>query len=192
MRGWPLVFTVTAVALAVRPVAAQDAATPRPSSQDDTSPAPPRGRDLNVETHEHPSLLDRPHTVAELEGGILVLPSAPISATNRGGATPLGTVGNGDATVETGVHMLYRAGREWGVGAGALFAPRPTSDPNFGGAVRITHSLSYLFLGGEARYFPYRSRWFEGWLGLTAGALIIADRFATNEGDAAPPILGKK
>jgi len=147
-----------------------------------------------VGTHEHPSLLDRPHTVAELEGGILILPSAPVSAANRGGATPLGTVGNGDATVETGVHMLYRAGREWGVGAGALFAPRPTTDPNFGGANHLqrTHARSYLFLGGELRYFPLRSRWFEGWLGLTAGALIIADRFATNEGDAVPPLLGKK
>jgi hypothetical protein len=175
MRGWLFMLAGTAAALAARPIAAQ----PLPIGQD-------------VGTLEHPSLLDRPHTVAELEGGILVLPSAPISATNRGGATPLGTVGNGDATVETGVHMLYRAGREWGVGAGALFAPRPTSDPNFGGAVRRTHSRSYLFLGGEGRYFPFRSRWFEGWFGLTAGALIIADRFATNEGDAAPPILGKK
>ena len=113
----------------------------------------------------HLALTDRPHTVAELEGGILALPSAPISPANRGGATPLGTVGNGDATVETGVHLLYRANREWAIGAGALFAPRPTSDPNYGGAHARSHpelhARSYLFLGGEGPLLPLRSRWFE-------------------------------
>jgi len=142
---------------------------------------------------EHLSLVDRPHTVAELEGGIIALPSAPISAANRGGATPLGTVGNGDATVQTGVHILYRASREWAIGAGAVFAPRPTNDPNYVGSqpgLLRTHSRSYLFLGGEARYFPLRSRWFEAWFGLTAGGLIIADRFTTEAGPEPAPILG--
>ena len=140
----------------------------------------------------HPLLLDRAHTVAEAEVGIVVLPSAPISPSNRGGSTPLGAVGNGDATVQTGVHLLYRANREWAFGAGALFAPRPTSDPNAGGASGLerTHSRSYLFLGGEIRYFPLRSRWFEGWFGLTTGALIIADRFSTNNVPEVPSLLG--
>src|SRR5271165_5414259 len=80
------------------------------------------------DTIEHVALLDRSHTVAELEGGILALPSAPISLANRGGSTPLGSVGNGDATVMTGLHVLYRANPLWAVGAGATFAPRPTSD----------------------------------------------------------------
>src|SRR5260370_28266370 len=112
--------------------------------------------------HEHPSLLDRPHTVAELEAGIVALPSAPVSPENRGGATPLGAVGNGDATVQTGVSVLYRASREWALGAGATFAPRPTSDRNYyggAGGLTRTHARTYLFLGGEARYFPFRSRW---------------------------------
>src|SRR5580692_221268 len=141
---------------------------------------------------EHPSLLDRPHTVAEAEAGIVALPSAPISASNRGGSTPLGPVGSGDATVQTGVHLLYRATREWAFGAGALFAPRPTTDPNAGGASGLerTHSRSYLFLGGEIRYVPLRSRGFEGWFGLTTGALIIADRFSTNNVPAVPSLLG--
>jgi hypothetical protein len=142
---------------------------------------------------EHASLVDRPHTVAELEGGILALPSAPISAANRGGATPLGTVGNGDATVQTGVHILYRMNRDWAIGAGAMFAPRPTSETNYVGSqpgLPRTHSRSYLFLGGEARYFPLHSRWFEGWFGVTAGGLIVADRFTTEAGPEPAPILG--
>jgi hypothetical protein len=142
--------------------------------------------------HDHPSLLDRPHTVAEFEAGIIALPGAPISTANQGGATPIGRVGNGDATVQTGLHLLYRATREWAIGAGALFAPRPTSDTNYGGASGLprTHSRSYLFLGGEARYFPFRSRWIEAWVGVTFGALIIGDRFSTESAPAVPAILG--
>ncbi len=141
---------------------------------------------------EHPSLLDRPHTVAEFEAGIIALPGAPISAANQGGATPIGRVGNGDATLQTGIHVLYRATRDWAIGAGALFAPRPTSDPNYGGASTLprTHSRSYLFLGGEGRYFPIHTRWFEGWVGLTAGAVVVGDRFSTDSAPAVPAILG--
>jgi hypothetical protein len=142
------------------------------------------------------SLLERPHTLAELEAGIIALPSAPVSPANRGGAIPLvgAKVGNGDATAEIGAHVLFRAAKEWALGAGFIFAPRPTTDPNYLGGMGIprTHSRSYLFLGGEARYFPLRSRWFEFWTGLTAGVLLIADRFTTNATPDPPPIVGTK
>ena len=90
----------------------------RVASADDTTPAASFSKtESTAETkQEHPSLLDRPHTVAEAEAGIVALPSAPISPSNRGGSTPLGAVGNGDATVQTGVHILYRATREWAFG----------------------------------------------------------------------------
>ncbi|MBV9950280.1 MAG: hypothetical protein JOZ69_25800, partial [Myxococcales bacterium] len=159
-------------------------------------PRPTPSGTVNLEgqpQHEHPSLLDRPHTIAQLELGILTLPNAPLSPSNRGGQTPfIGTVGSGDATVQTGVHLSYRATRDWAFGARALFAPRPTSDPNYGGASGLsrTHSRSYLFLGGEARYYALRSRVFEGWVGVTGGAVIIADRFTTNSAPAVPSILG--
>jgi hypothetical protein len=183
MRATPLLLVATAL-LTVRAASGQEVPAAAP-----VAPLPMAKLDA---VPEHASLLDRAHTVAEAEVGIVVLPSAPISPSNRGGSTPLGAVGNGDATVQTGVHLLYRANREWAFGAGALFAPRPTSDPNAGGASGLerTHSRSYLFLGGEIRYFPLRSRWFEGWFGLTTGALIIADRFSTNNVPAVPSILG--
>jgi len=141
---------------------------------------------------EHPSLLDRPHTVAELEAGIISLPSAPISQSNQGLATPLGTVGSGDTTVETGLHLLYRATGDWAFGASVLFAPRPTNSPTNGGASNLprSYSRSYLFMGGEVRYYPLRSRWFEAWFGAAAGALIIADRFYTESAPQVPSILG--
>jgi hypothetical protein len=143
---------------------------------------------------ERSAIIDRAHTVAELEAGIIALPSAPISPSNQGGSTPFGTVGNGDATLQTGIHLLYRANRDWAIGAGAMFAPRPTADPNYGGASGLsrTHARSYLFLGGEARYYPLTSRWIEVWVGLTGGVIIIADRFTTNQGTDVPPILGTR
>jgi hypothetical protein len=155
-------------------------------------PGAARAQVVGEAKHEHPSLLDRPHTVAQLEAGIITLPTAPISPANRGGGTPLGAIGNGDATVQTGFHVLYRATREWAFGAGVLFAPRPTSDSNYGGASGLprTHKRSYLFLGGETRYFPLRSRWFEVWFGLDAGAVIIGDRFVTDNAPQVPSILG--
>jgi hypothetical protein len=169
--------------------------TTRIASAEDVAVAGARSGGQLEAQHEHPSLLDRAHTVAELEAGIIALPNVPISPAYRGGRTPIGTFGNGDATLMTGIHLLYRATREWAVGAGALFAPRPTSDPDYyggAGGLSRTHSRSYLYLGGETRYFPLRSRWFEVWFGATAGTIIIADRFSTNAGAAVPSILGTK
>jgi len=179
LASLPVVAAAVAAGLVASPVRAQQA----PAQPQTPQPTP---------EHEHPSLLDRPHTVLNLEAGIIALPNAAISSANQGGATPFGTVGSGDATLQTGVHILYRATGDWAIGAGALFAPRPTSDSNYGGASGLarTHSRSYLTLGGEARYFPLRSRWFEGWFGLTAGAVIVGDRFTNNSAKPVQPILG--
>jgi len=153
----------------------------------------PSGAARAADDTQAPLLLDRAHTVAEAEAGIIALPTAPISKSNRGGSTPLGAVGNGDATIEIGAHILYRADRAWAIGAGATFAPNPTSDHNYtGGASSLirTHSRSYLFLGGEVRYFPFRTRWVEFWVGATAGTIIVADRFTNNSAPAVPSLLG--
>jgi len=44
----------------------------------------------------------------------------------------------------------------------------------------------------EGRYVPLRQGAFEGWLGLVAGGVVIADRFTTDAGDLVPSVLGKK
>ncbi len=138
-------------------------------------------------------IIDRPHTIAELEAGIIALPNAPISPGQRGGDTPLlPKIGRGDATLQTGIHVLYRWSRDYAIGAGAIFAPSPTSDEEAGGlsALPRTHARSYLFLGMEGRYIPVHYKYFEAWVGLSGGAVIIADRFTTDAGDKVPPILG--
>ncbi len=138
-------------------------------------------------------IIDRPHTIAEVEAGIIALPAAPISPGQRGGDTPFGTIGRGDATIQTGIHVLYRFTRELEIGAGALFAPSPTSDKEYGGLRGLprTHSRSYLFLGGEGRYIPLHYRYFEAWVGVSVGGVVVADRFVT-EGDSVPTILGTR
>jgi hypothetical protein len=100
MRVSPTLF-----ALAVLTAAPGAAGQAAPGTPQPTTPSTP-GPDAK---HDHPSLVDRPHTVAELEAGIISLPSAPISSAYQGLATPLGTVGSGDTTYQTGVHLLYRA-----------------------------------------------------------------------------------
>jgi hypothetical protein len=154
---------------------------------------PPASLVDSQSTFERSSLLDRPHTVAEFEAGVLALPNAPISPANEGGSTPLGKFGKGDATLETGLHFLYRGGRDWAVGASAYFAPFPTVDTNYVSNTSITrsHSRSYLSLGPELRVFPIRFRWFELWGGATAGVIVIGDRFATN-GAGVPSDLGSR
>jgi hypothetical protein len=139
-------------------------------------------------------IIDRPHTIAEFEAGIIALPTAPISAGQSGGATPFGTIGRGDATVQTGLHVLYRWNRHFAIGAGLRVSPLPTADTEYGGlrALPRTHSRSYLFMGGEGRYIPIHYKFLEAWLGLSVGGVVIADRFTTNAGDDVAPIIGTK
>ncbi len=158
--------------------------------------APSRAREPTVRASDEAlsRIIDRPHTVAELEAGIIALPTAPISAGQTGGDTPFGTIGRGDATMQTGLHVLYRWHRSFAVGAGALFSPIPTSDSQYGGLRSLprTHSRSYFFLGTEARYIPFHYRFLEGWVGVSLGGVVVADRFITDAGDKVPPILGTK
>jgi hypothetical protein len=134
--------------------------------------------------------IERRHTLAIVEAGIIVLPNAPVSQSQRGGNIPIvPPVGEGDATIQLGIHILYRVSRDWAFGANFFFDPRPTSDTEDTGVPR-THSRSYFFVGGEVRYIPLHARTIEGWLGAQGGGVIIADRFTTEAGPPTPAIFG--
>jgi hypothetical protein len=134
----------------------------------------------------------RKHTIAELELGFIALPTAPISPGQRGGNLPIGTIGHGDATLSAGFHLLYRGGTDWAIGAGALFAPNPTADTTYGGAsgLQRTHSRDYLWMGAEGRYIPLHLKTIEAWVGLTAGGVVVADRYNTTAALQVPSDLG--
>ncbi len=141
--------------------------------------------------------VERPHTVALLEAGVIALPNAPISQSQRGGAVPLvGPIGKGDSTIQMGIHIQFRVARDWAFGARFLLDPNPTADPEYGlgglGALPRTHSRSYFTFGGEARYIPLHSRFFEGWVGAMLGGVIIADRFSTDVGELKPKVFGDR
>jgi hypothetical protein len=137
----------------------------------------------------------RRHALAIVEGGIIVLPNAPVSQSQQGGGVPiLPPIGTGDATIQVGIHILYRPLRDWAFGANFFFDPRPTSDSEYGGLSGLsrTHARAYFFIGGEARYIPLHARAIEGWLGAQAGVVIVADRFTTNAGVPKPAIFGDR
>ncbi len=138
-------------------------------------------------------LLAKPHTVAMLQAGILALPNAPISQSHPGGDTFLGTLGKGDATIETGLDVVFRLARDWAFGAGILFGPRPTSEAVPGGnpSLARAHSRSYWYWGVEGRWIPLHYHWLEGWVGVHAGEVILGDRFDT-DGPPRPAILGTR
>lgn len=154
------------------------------------------GGDDEHEAAAYERLLGRPHTVALLQAGILALPFAqPLSPRTQGGNVPfVGALGQGDATVETGVNVIFRVARDWAFGAEFEFGPRPTSDTQYGGNSGLprTHARSYVFWGLEGRWFPLRYKWLEGWVGLSAGEVVLADRFGTDVGDPKPTILGQR
>ncbi len=183
-----LLALVSALSAPAPALAQKRSATPakEPAAPSSTPPAPNAARVLD-------RIIDRPHTVAEIEAGIVALPGAPVSPGQRGGDTPFGTIGRGDATLQTGIHVLYRFTRELEIGAGALFAPSPTSDKEYGGlrGLQRTHSRSYFFLGVEGRYIPIHYDYFEAWVGVSVGGVVVADRFVT-EGDSVPTILGTR
>jgi hypothetical protein len=151
------------------------------------TPAPP-----DPAASDAPSdwILRRKHTIAELELGFIALPNAPISTSEQGGHLPLGTtIGHGDATASMGMHLLYRGGADWAIGAGALFCPTPTSDTTVVNGITRTHSRDYLWMGGEGRYIPLHLKTVEAWVGLAVGGVVVADRFTT-AATAVPSDLG--
>lgn len=138
--------------------------------------------------------IGRSHTIALLEAGIIVLPFAPISQSQKGGALPIFNVpvGQGDATIQLGIHILYRPVKDWSFGANFLFDPKPTDDTEYGGLSGLprTHSRNYFFIGGEVRYIPLHTRAIEAFVGAQSGVVIVADRFTTNTATDKPAIFG--
>ncbi len=154
---------------------------------------------VSVDDHEQGSdawlkFIARKHLLAMLEAGIIVLPNAAVSPNTYGGDVPFAPVGQGDATVQLGLHILYRPFRDWSFGANFLFDPKPTSDSEYGGLSGLsrTHTRAYFFIGGEGRYIPLHWKSIEGFVGAQTGLVIIADRFTTNAGIQKPSIFGER
>jgi hypothetical protein len=188
MRFWA---RESLVASAILALAAGEARGDVPGGADSSGNAPAsEGGAIRDATSDW--ILGRKHTIAELEVGFIALPTAPISRGQQGGNLPIGTIGHGDATASVGMHLLYRGGVDWAIGAGALFAPHPTADTTYGDAAGLqrTHSRDYLWMGGEGRYIPLHLRTVEAWVGIAAGGVVVADRYDTSTSIQVPADLG--
>lgn len=192
-RRLTLASSIVTVLVAGSGARAQEQTTPQPQATAVAVPAPAKEPTTGASVDALARIIDRPHTVAELELGIIALPGAPISPAQRGGETLIGRIGRGDATGQIGIHVMYRNG-DFTIGASGFFAPSPTSDSEYGlggqGDIPRSHSRSYFFIGPETRYIPIHYKFAEAWIGASGGAVIVADRFTTETGDDVPPILG--
>ncbi len=103
--------------------------------------------------------IERRHTIALVEAGIIVLPFAPISQSQKGGDLPIFNVpvGQGDATIQLGIHILYRPTRDWSFGANFLFDPQPTADTEYGGLSGLARTHSRAYFSSAAKVATSRS-----------------------------------
>jgi hypothetical protein len=120
---------------------------------------------------------DRPYTVAQLGVGLLTLPAADVCLQNR-------PCTKGDYSIELDFWQLYRANRYFAVGAGASFAITPVTDtpPSPPNIVR-SHTRSYFLVEATVRYYAVTTDTFEGWFGMTAGGVIVSDRYSIDRSE---------
>jgi hypothetical protein len=131
--------------------------------------------------------LDRPYTMAQLGVGMLTLPTADV-------CLKLGCT-KGDVTIEADFWQFYRANRHFAVGAGATVAVKPATEQpsDEAGMIARSHSRSYFLVEGQGRYYWASGLAFEGWVGATAGVVIVSDRYSIEGGEEpAAAILGPR
>jgi hypothetical protein len=121
---------------------------------------------------------DRPYTIAQLGIGMLTLPSADVCLKGR-------PCTKGDTSVELDFWQLYRANRAFAIGAGATVAVVPTTDnPPSAGGVDRSHTRSYFLVEAVGRYYWLTPGWMESWIGVTAGGVIVSDRYSADESES--------
>jgi hypothetical protein len=133
-------------------------------------------RQARAEGAPHEGAFDRPYTVAQLGVGLLTLPAADVCLSSLNGRTCT----KGDNSIELDFWQLYRANRFFAIGAGASVALVPVTDnpPSPDPTIDRTHTRSYFLVEAQGRYYFVRAETFEAWLGITAGGVIVSDRYS--------------
>ncbi len=134
---------------------------------------------------------NRAHTLAQLGVGLITLPAADVCLRPQ-------QCTKGDTSLEVNFWQMYRANRYFAIGAGTSLALNPTVDnPSSDAAVRRNHTRGYFSVEAQARYYALRMDLIELWMGVTAGGVIISDRYAVAETDSdnsasKPAIIGPR
>lgn len=130
-------------------------------------------------------LFDRPYTQAELGLGMVTLPTTEFCLSAPGTCT------RGDANLLGYLSYLYRPNATWAVGAGASLGLQLGSDSiQSPGNIERSHHRNYLMLDALGRYYALRLGWLEGWVGATAGMVVINDTYTNDHANPSAPILG--
>jgi hypothetical protein len=130
---------------------------------------------------------DRLMGMAELGLGWIVLPGAEVCVErSQAGCT------RGDSSLELEAWQLFRASGVFAVGAGLTLGLTPTTDaprqdPE---GIERDHTRRYLTIEGTVRYYPYLEPTLEAWVGLTAGLVVVSDRFESTQGKQEVQLVG--
>jgi len=102
------------------------------------------------------------------------------------------TMAGDDVAWQLGGRLLYSLPRDVAIGLMAFVTPaaltRRRSDSVYPAFVRI-HSRDYLVVGAEGRYTFARASWGHVWVGVSAGGVIVADRYTSPEAPRVPPLV---
>lgn len=102
-----------------------------------------------------------------------------------------GTCTHGDANLLGYLSYLYRPDANWAIGAGASLGMQSGSDSiDSPGNLERSHHRNYLMLDAIGRYYALRLGWLEGWVGATAGMVVVNDTYTNDHADPSAPILG--
>ncbi len=128
--------------------------------------------------------LGQPHTMAELGVGVLALPTADVCLRP-------GSCSRGDTGVVASIWQMYRANLDFAVGAGISLAMQPAADTVHSGEAGISrsHTRSYFLVEAQGRYYALHRDWAEAWVGLTAGGVVVSDRYSIDGGDQSQAAL---
>lgn len=119
--------------------------------------------------------VDRPYTMAQLGLGVLTLPGADVCLKNR-------PCTKGDTSIAIDFWQMYRANRSFAIGAGGTVALVPTTDnPPSEAGIDRSHTRSYFMVEGQGRYYFVAAPSFEAWLGVTAGIVVVGDRYSIDD-----------
>jgi len=130
-------------------------------------------------------IFERPYSQAELGIGMLTLPTTEFCLSAPGTCT------RGDASMLGYLSYLYRPNADWAIGAGASMGMQTGGESiDSPGGIERSHNRSYLMLDALGRYYALRLGWLEGWIGGTAGMVVINDTYTNDHANPSAPILG--
>jgi hypothetical protein len=125
---------------------------------------------------------NKPHTLAEVSTGFLLLPGALVCPETLDPAT----CKRGEFSFAIGLQNVYRLGN-FGFGAGIQWATTLRTDAANGDpGLQREHSRSYFLVEGLFRYYFLRSRSWDFYAGGTVGLVVVNDSWS-EEADRDPP-----